>query len=127
MKHVPKGSRRVLEADCEVRLEQAAEVIGQPVSRGEDGREVVEKHLGNGNRVEVRRLYLFDDRGLTMALFERDGSRPFISGRAFRADRFLSLLDWFTYLGNRPDALRSEERLNRATEEYHEARRRLPI
>lgn len=103
----------------DIRLEQAADEIGNPIARDGRKRPVVRKELGNGNRIEVRRLHLSDDRGLTMELYEKDGTRPFISARAFAADRFSYILDWFTYLGNRPAALRSEVRLNRAVEEFN--------
>ncbi len=111
----------------EIRLEEAADEIGTPISRDGRKQQVVRRHLENGNRIEVRRLYLFDDRGLAMELFEKDGTRPFIAARAFGLDRFRYVLDWFTYLGNRPDAMRSEIRLNRAAEEFEESARGRPV
>ena len=108
----------------EIRLEEAADEIGIPISKDGRKRPFVRKDLGNGNRIEVRRLHLSDDRGLTMELYEKEGARPFISARAFGVDRFHYILGWFTYLGSRPEVLRSEIRLNRAAEEYNGAGRR---
>ena len=104
--------------DGEVRLEDAAEILGEPVDGGDRRNHVVRKDLDNGGRIEVRRFYLFDPRGLEMHLYERDGERPFMKARAFSPERFRRVVDWFTYLSDRPEAMRSETRLASVAREF---------
>ncbi len=99
-------------------LEQASAEVGISISRKKGKQEFVRKDFANGNRIEIRRLYLFDDRGLELALFDSKDRRPFMTAQAFTGHRFRYVLDWFTYLGNRPETMRSEIRLNQAVEEF---------
>lgn len=108
--------------DGKIRLEDAAEILDEPIDGGHRRNQVVRKGLGNGGRIEVRRFYLFDPRGLEMQLFERDGDRPFMKARAFSPERFHRVVDWFTYLSERPEAMRSETRLTKVVEEFSRMR-----
>lgn len=104
--------------DTEVRLEDAAEILGEPIEGSDRRNHVVCKRVGNGNRIEVRRFYLFDPRGVEMRLYQEDGRRPFMKARAFSRERLRHVVDWFSYLADRPDGMRSETRLARISDDF---------
>ena len=104
--------------EAQVQLEDAAEILEQPIEGGDHRNHVVRKEVGNGNRIEVRRFSLFDPSGLEMSLYGDGAERPFIKARAFSRDRFRRILEWFHYLSERPDAMRSETRLALVVEEF---------
>jgi hypothetical protein len=108
-----------------IRLEDVAREIGEPISRDGAKREVVFKELDSGNRIEIRRLYLFDDRGIVVELFQRGRSRPHLSAKAFAERRFRYLVNLFAYLGERQMTMNSEISLDRAVDRYNRKRGQL--
>lgn len=104
-----------------VTLEDAAELIGEPIERDGNGREVVRRDNGNGGRLELRRSHIFDERGVQIELFGPGDSQPRMTSSVFPMDRFRHVMNWFYYLSRRAEALESESGLDRLAREYNQA------
>lgn len=109
---------REVDAVC---LEAVSEIADEPIKRDGDRRELVSKELVNGCRIEARRACLFDSRGVKLTLFDSRSSRPFMSAEVFTVRRFREMMSWFFYLARRPEAMRSEGRLERLVRDYNSA------
>ncbi len=121
IKHNLRGGRTLDREVDSVRLETVSEIAQEPIERDGEKREVVSQELSNGCRLVTRRAHLFDSRGVKLELYNSHGDRPFMSAEVFTTHRFRELVSWFSYLARRPDAMRSEGRLERLVRDYNSA------
>ena len=101
-----------------VTLEDAADLVEEPIERDGDGREIVRKSGTNGCRLEFRRSHIFDERGVRIELFAPGDRRPRLTTSVFPMTRFRQVMDWFSYLCRRSEAIQTDGSLKRLGREY---------
>lgn len=99
-------------------LARAAELVDRPIERDGRGRRVVVCDYGQA-WLEVRPAHLFDERGVTVALYGPEGR--YLSTKSFTMDRLRQIIRWVTRLALKPDALRKNGKVERLVWDYNSA------